>query len=311
MQDHQPPLPAGSPTEEQLAAILRYTRRPFAPEELYVFPAVLCDNQIDRDGERFSTACLHQLAELFAGVTGVFDHRATASGQHARIFSCRVEEDPSRESNCPEPYAALRAEIYMPRTDATAALIAEIDAGIKKEVSVSCAVSGSVCSVCGQPAGSCAHQKGRLYDGPCPCHTVHTGAADAYEWSFVAVPAQRGAGVTKRLKRTAEVPPPRTAAGRPRPGVSGPAPGGVCPPVAAGGAGPYRIPGEKAGRPPRPGGAQGGPARAGEGRRPAAAPAPAAPLAGPAGRPGPRPGRKPLPPAPQPGAAPMKGDRIL
>lgn len=208
MQDHQPPLPAGSPTGEQLAAILRYTRRPFAPEELYVFPAVLCDNQIDRDGERFSTACLHQLAELFAGVTGVFDHRATASGQHARIFSCRVEEDPSRESNCPEPYAALRAEIYMPRTESTAALIAEIDAGIKKEVSVSCAVSGSVCSVCGQPAGSCAHQKGRLYDGPCPCHTVHTGAADAYEWSFVAVPAQRGAGVTKRLKRTAEVPPP-------------------------------------------------------------------------------------------------------
>ena len=40
----------GTPTQAELEQIRRYTRRDFAPEELYVFPAVLCDNQIDRVG---------------------------------------------------------------------------------------------------------------------------------------------------------------------------------------------------------------------------------------------------------------------
>ena len=93
----------GTPTQAELEQIRRYTRRDFAPEELYVFPAVLCDNQIDRDGERFSRDCLRELAELFVGVTGVFDHRASAEGQHARIFAARVVEDPSRPTNCGEP----------------------------------------------------------------------------------------------------------------------------------------------------------------------------------------------------------------
>lgn len=75
-------------------------------------------------------------------------------------------------------------------------LIAEIDAGIKKEVSVSCAVSRSVCSVCGEPAGTCSHQRGKRY-GEIPRHVIHCAATDAYEWSFVAVPAQPAAGVTK------------------------------------------------------------------------------------------------------------------
>ena len=191
----------GTPTQAELEQIRRYTRRDFAPEELYVFPAVLCDNQIDRDGERFSRDCLRELAELFVGVTGVFDHRASAEGQHARIFAARVVEDPSRPTNCGEPYTALRAEIYMPRNEKTAGLIAEIDAGIKKEVSVSCAVSRSVCSVCGEPAGTCSHQRGKRY-GEIPCHVIHCAATDAYEWSFVAVPAQPLAGVTKSVRQT-------------------------------------------------------------------------------------------------------------
>ena len=191
----------GTPTQAELEQIRRYTRRDFAPEELYVFPAVLCDNQIDRDGERFSRDCLRELAELFVGVTGVFDHRASAEGQHARIFAARVVEDPSRPTNCGEPYTALRAEIYMPRNEKTAGLIAEIDAGIKKEVSVGCAVERSECSICGADRrnGDCGHKKGERYDGAL-CFTRLMGASDAYEFSFVAVPAQPAAGIVKGME---------------------------------------------------------------------------------------------------------------
>mgnify|MGYP000744954433 CR=1 FL=1 len=54
----------------------------------------------------------------------------------------------------------------MVRTDDNRGLIAEIDGGIKKEVSVGCAVKRRVCSICGEEAGAgCGHQPGQVYDG--------------------------------------------------------------------------------------------------------------------------------------------------
>lgn len=50
--------------------------------------------------------------------------------------------------------------------------------------------------VCG--AADCAHQRGRLYDGE-RCVRILDEPTDAYEFSFVAVPAQRAAGVVKRF----------------------------------------------------------------------------------------------------------------
>ena len=54
-----------------------------------------------------------------------------------------------------------------------------------------------VCSICGKDIGTCAHKKGEVYGGKLCCAEL-TGAQDAYEWSFVAVPAQPRAGVLKR-----------------------------------------------------------------------------------------------------------------
>lgn len=89
----------------------------------------------------------------------------------------------------------------MVRTDKNADLIAEIDAGIKKEVSVSCSASKNICSVCGcdKRITQCEHHKGQ--DG---CHVILDDITDAYEWSFVAVPAQINAGVTKKYSPTKE-----------------------------------------------------------------------------------------------------------
>ena len=49
--------------------------------------------------------------------------------------------------------------------------------------------------------GGCGdgHEKGQEYDGKL-CYADLNNPKDAYEFSFVAVPAQRGAGVTKSAK---------------------------------------------------------------------------------------------------------------
>lgn len=175
-----------------------YTRSALREEQVYIFPVTLCDNEIDRDFEVFPVESLETLKTLFLGRTGIFDHSMKASGQSARIFKTWVETDNSRLTSRGEPYTALKAKAYMVRTDENRALIDEIDAGIKKEVSVGCAVGKTICSVCGKDMKSreCEHSKGKTYAGKL-CYGILTQPTDAYEWSFVAVPSQREAGVTK------------------------------------------------------------------------------------------------------------------
>lgn len=180
-----------------LEQLNKFTRRQFTGDEVFIFSAVLCDNEIDRDNERFSRKSLEQLAEKFVGVTGIFDHDPKGGNQTARIFSAEVVEE-NRENSLGEPYVCVKANAYMVRTDSNADLIREIDGGIKKEVSVSCAAERHICSVCGtdRRVKACHHVKGRRYDGK-KCFLSLEDISDAYEWSFVAVPAQVGAGVTK------------------------------------------------------------------------------------------------------------------
>lgn len=185
---------------EALEKINKFTRRELTADEVYCFNVTLCDNEIDRDNEKFSKASLEKLAELYIGKTGIFNHDPKGENQTARIYDAGVVEDPSRKTTDGENYCYLSAKAYMVKTDKNADLIKEIDAGIKKEVSVGCSVAGHTCSVCGKDSttGVCAHKKGRTYSGR-KCYHILNNPTDAYEWSFVAVPAQRNAGVTKRF----------------------------------------------------------------------------------------------------------------
>lgn len=187
--------------KETLEKINKFTRRPLREEEIYAFPVTLCDNDIDRDNERFSDEALLTLSKLFVGKTGIFDHNPTGDNQTARIYDAEVVIEPGKLTKDNRIYKYLKAEAYMVRTDKNADLIAEIDAGIKKEVSVSCSASKNICSVCGcdKRITQCEHHKGQ--DG---CHVILDGITDAYEWSFVAVPAQINAGVTKKYSPTKE-----------------------------------------------------------------------------------------------------------
>lgn len=189
-----------------MEAINAFTRRTLTEEEVYRFNLILCDNEIDRDEECFTVKTLHALAPLFIGKTGVFNHEARAENQTARIYHAEVVEDSSRLTSYGEPYTALRAKAYLVRCDKNKMLMDEIDAGIKKEVSVGCRVERIVCSVCGSSqkgGGTCAHLPGEVYDG-LRCYHKLEDPTDAYEWSFVAVPAQREAGVIKGYRRDPE-----------------------------------------------------------------------------------------------------------
>lgn len=87
----------------------------------------------------------------------------------------------------------------MVRSDTTRDLILKIDAGIVKEVSVSCSISKKLCSICGSSYdGSCNHILGKRYNDKI-CFIKLETPLDAYEWSFVAVPAQIEAGVVKHF----------------------------------------------------------------------------------------------------------------
>ena len=193
----------GTPDESELALINALARRELEADEVYTFALRLCDNDIDRDFERFDDGTLDELATMFVGVSGVFDHQWSARGQTARIYRAEVVGGDGTLTADGRPCRFLKGWAYMMRTEENASLIAEIDGGIKREVSVGCEVEQVICSVCGRPLEECPHEKGEEYGGQV-CHGVLTGAADAYEWSFVAVPAQRRAGVIKSAGRRLE-----------------------------------------------------------------------------------------------------------
>lgn len=185
---------AGLPGKEDMEAINRYTRRAYEPEEVYTFSLVLCDNEVDRDFERFSVESLEKLRELFLGKTCIFDHERKSANQTARIYHTQLEEKAGETTQAGEKLVQLAARAYLPRTQGNSETIELIESGILKEVSVSCSVKRGVCGICGKE--KCNHQKGKVYGGRL-AHTVLTEPTDAYECSFVAVPAQRGAGVVK------------------------------------------------------------------------------------------------------------------
>ena len=187
-------------TNEMMEKVNQFTRRGLSKDEIYAFPVLLCDNEVDRDNERFSIAALHKMAELFIGKTGIFDHNPKGENQTARIFDTEVKTYMDKVTSAGEPYTCLIGKAYMVKTNKSSDLIAEIDGGIKKEVSVSCSVSKNICSICGadMKKSPCTHIKGVKY-GDKVCHVILDDPFDAYEWSFVAIPAQKNAGVTKRF----------------------------------------------------------------------------------------------------------------
>lgn len=183
--------------ETEMSLINKYALEPLTREEVFAFKIAICGNEIDRDSEVFPIEALYELAKLFVGKTVLKDHQFKTDNQKARIYATEVVEN-GAQSSTGEKYAQLVAHCYMLKSESNADLISDIRAGIKKEVSVSCQMGSVICSICGvdNRKAYCKHLGGREYDGKM-CYFKLLSPTDAYEVSFVAVPAQPDAGVTK------------------------------------------------------------------------------------------------------------------
>lgn len=190
---------AGLDAALELEAVNAFAKTRLRAEDVYLFSILLCDNEVDRDFERFSERTLEELRELFVGKTGIFDHEWSSGKQKARIYRTELVAEKGRVNSQGMPYMFLKGCAYMLRSESNAELISEIEAGIKKETSIGCSIARHVCSICGEEisGGKCAHRPGETYKGKL-CYAELLDAVDAYEWSFVAVPAQKKAGVMKK-----------------------------------------------------------------------------------------------------------------
>lgn len=189
----------GTETSEQavsvddLNLINKISHRPLSADEVYVFSIRLCDNEIDRDGERFPVDTLNELASMFIGMSGIFDHQWITSRQNARIFKTELVTDETTITVAGDPLCYLKGYAYIVKSEYTKPLIDEIENGIKKEISVGCSVNKAQCSICGEDIydkRKCSHEKGREYNGKV-CWADLLDVADVYEWSFVVGPNKR------------------------------------------------------------------------------------------------------------------------
>lgn len=195
--------------ENELGLINAQTLRPVTEEEIFTFKLAACNNQVDREWERFTDETLDGFAKLFVGRPILRDHDWETKNQTARVYAAGVEPMEGVDGG-----KQLVLRCYMLRSGHEDT-VAAIEAGILRECSVGVAVREAVCSICGvnQRTGWCEHRGGREYDGVL-CHFELTGAEDAYETSMVAVPAQPAAGVIKSKRYGGPEEPPADPQGK-------------------------------------------------------------------------------------------------
>lgn len=198
-------------TDSDLKKINKYTLIPVTADDVFIFKAVIADNeQDDRNSMPFDLKALRDLKKLYPGKTMLKDHKRMTDNQMARVFDTELIQDANKTTDLNELHTELIAKMYMIKTESNKDLIAEIAGGIKKEVSTATVPEKMVCNICGTDnmKDYCRHWPGRSYDvtdsstgksTKKTCKMVLHGAKEAYELSFVAVPAQPRAGTHKSI----------------------------------------------------------------------------------------------------------------
>lgn len=197
-------------TDADLEKINQYTLSPVSADDVFIFKASMADNeQDDRNFMPFDLQALKDLEKLYLGKTMLKDHARSADNQIARIYDTELIQNANKNTDLGEIHTELIAKIYMIKTESNKDLIAEINGGIKKEVSTSTVPDKMICNICGTDnmKDYCRHYPSIEYNVKDStgeyvkrtCKMLLSGAKEAYELSFVAVPAQPRAGTHKSI----------------------------------------------------------------------------------------------------------------
>ena len=169
-------LMKAAPDEGEMALVNAQALRELGAEEVFTFRLAACNNQVDRDLEKFSDGALEGLAEKFVGRPVLMDHCWSAGSQTARVYAAGVEPMPETEGG-----KQLVLRCYMPRLRGNEDTIAAIEGGLLRECSVGVSVRRAVCSICGTDWTQhwCEHNKGQIYDEGM-CITILDEAVDVF-----------------------------------------------------------------------------------------------------------------------------------
>lgn len=203
----------GVPSAEELELINRSTITPLNADDVFTFKVILCDNEVDRVGDVLSDEALSSIAEKSKSLVGVKDHVWDSENSFARLYDAEVVTDGTVNEINGLPHKYVLGKAYTLRKFEN--FVDKVNSGILKECSISFNSIGDTCSICGGSTSKRAddravcdggHTALESYDGKMCCNLIHN-VTDTFEWSFVAVPCQRSAGVKakklggKRMKK--------------------------------------------------------------------------------------------------------------
>ncbi|MFW5902063.1 MAG: hypothetical protein ACOCTS_03370 [Thermodesulfobacteriota bacterium] len=143
----QIPADGARVTDEQLARINKYALSPLTADDVYVRKYLIAHNMVDRDRERFSEELLDNFAATFPGKSFLFAHDRGDFLPLGLIFDAGTEEmSPEQfaeltgeEARLPdgiEKVKVVMAWFYIPRTETSADIIKNIEAGIYRHGSI-------------------------------------------------------------------------------------------------------------------------------------------------------------------------------
>lgn len=170
-------------SDEDLEKINKFTRKPLNSDDVAIFEVTLCDNEVDKDYERFDKGALEMIRTLSVGNLGVLYDVSHSTDQIARIYDCQINEL-NKLTQSGEYYKKVVAKVYIILTPNNSSLVEKLSS-TPVEVGISCSIKDCTCSICGQNmrVSACRHIKGKKYKGKL-CYGVLSGMYDFLEWSL-------------------------------------------------------------------------------------------------------------------------------
>lgn len=187
------------PSDEQLEKINQFTQTPKTAEDVICFSTLSCNDQIDRDLDRFTTECVNEFAKLpdpFSPVGKGF----MVSHDYTKLPVGTVFD---ADTKTIDGVRHLTNDVFMPNTEQYKNFIENLDFGIYRFVSVGVMLGESACSVCASPmfesrffgnfcwCADAGHEKGLYYD-------PNSDEEDDWGWALPVEEGTKGAVLCTR-----------------------------------------------------------------------------------------------------------------